>query len=450
MIDYLRRLVVRNLCSPYGLAVVPYLIFLVAWVFPPDIYSYYIHEQDLMYLNPAVLAYFTACVAAFLLGVRIVDHFSPVASVTSTPKIQLRSGSQLLYLCTPMVLAAIPCFVFMMLIASAMNFVALIMTQQGDVMKQANNGSSSTALWGSGLFLLTGALWWAGFRASQLRLTGVKRRVFRLVFAACLGVDILTCLATFDRTNLMPLLAGCTVVYLFFATRGKVKLARLATLSFGSAFAIFVAFVGLQFARGASRLDAFITSILGYTLVSYNRMAAMVLGVMHYQYEGKGAYVIAFLLQNDRLSPIRDRMGLPTAYEVWASEFPSLSASGLNPYFNWLGVFGYLFSDLGWWTPLYMLAAGLIAGYLWSRFRMGKTFALVCYPWMAFWILFWFGWNLLLDARGIVLIEAGILFMVYDRIFLRRVRESSQAGIVPRQQWDAVGPVATTRFGGPF
>jgi hypothetical protein len=213
---------------------------------------------------------------------------------------------------------------------------------------------------------------------------------------------------------------------------------------------IVASFLGLQFARGASRLDAFLSSILGYTIVSYNRMAALIVGALHYTYEGKGAYVVAFLLQNDRLSGIRDRMGLPPAYGLWLSEFPSLSASGLNDSYNWSSVFGYLFSDLGWWTPVYMFAAGLLAGCLWSRFRAGTTIGIVLYPWMAFWILFWFGWNLLLDARGVVLIETGILLVVYDKLFLCPAPETPQPRTSPNSAWDPVCAVATTHRGGFF
>ncbi len=451
MIGYLRRLTIRNLCSPYGIAVVPYCVFLFAWVFPPNLYSYYVHEPDLMFLNPAALLFYTACVSGFLIGVRAILQFTPGVSPTEAPAIQLRSNSPLLYLTVPLIVAAVPCFILMLLIGSGLNFVSLILTQQGDVMKMANNGGGGSALWGSGLFLLTGCLWWAGYRAIQLQLGRTKRRIFLFVYVVCLGVDILTCLASFDRTNLMPLLTGCIIVYLFLKTRrANVKLTRLAAIGFGSTFVIFASFLGLQFARGASRLDAFITSMLGYTIVSYNRMAAMIGGAMHYPFEGKGAYVVAFLLENGRLSDLRDRMGLPTSYGLWLSEFPSLRASGLNLSYNWSSVFGYLFSDLGWWTPVYMFAAGLIAGYLWSRFRAGSTFGIACYPWIAFWILFWFGWNLLFDARGVVLMETGILLTIYDKLLLRRVRLVKKVSTAPVSAWVPIRPANTHRLGGGF
>ncbi len=452
MTGYLRRFIVRYVLSPYGIALVPYCVFLFAWNFPPNTYTYYIHEPDLLYHNPESLLFYTACLLAFLIGVWVVGCFDSIASATAVPVIRLRAGSPLLYLAVPLLLAAIPCLIFMMLVGASMNVVALILSQQGDVMKNANVGGAGSGFWGSGLFLLTGVLWWAGYRASQLQLKGTSKRIFYAVFTGCFLVDLLTCLATFDRTNLMPLLAGSTIVFLFFKTRAEnVKLGRLALIASCAAVLILGAFLALQFARGASRADAFITSMLGYTIVSYNRMAALVLGVMHYVYQGKGAYVVAFFLENGRFAGMRSGMGLPTSYGLWLSEFPSLSAAGLNSSYNWASVLGYVFSDLGWWTPLYIFGTGLFAGYLWSRFRAGSPFGIVFYPWLAFWILFWFGWNLLFDARGVVLIETAVLLAIYDRFCLRRGREVPQVEepvLVPRSPWQLPRPVASLQRGG--
>ena len=122
----MRRFVLPYLLSPYGLAVVPSCVFLIAWTFPPDVYSHYIREPDLMYLNPLVLVFFIACVAAFLLGVRVIGQFDPTASTLSVPKLQLRSGSRLLYLLVPLFLAAGPCLVYMLVIGGMSNFGSLI------------------------------------------------------------------------------------------------------------------------------------------------------------------------------------------------------------------------------------------------------------------------------------------------------------------------------------
>ncbi len=454
MIAYFRQLVLRHLVSPYGIAIIPYAFFLFAWNFPPNVYTHYVREPDLMYHNPTVLLFYTVCVVAFLLGARIAPQVRAIASSDiSSPRIRLRFGSPLVYVLVPLLVAAIPCLIFVGLIAASNNFVTLLLSQQGDAIKQVNQTGSlgGSDFWGSSLFLLTGVLWWSAFRASQLELAGAARRLFGAVFAAAFVIDVLACLGTFDRTNLMPLLAGLIVIYLFFKTRASdVKLAKLVMIVLASVLGILAVFIALQLARSASHLDALISSVLGYTIASHNRLAALITGVMHYVYQGKGAYLVAFITQNDRFSGLRDQMGLPNFFVLWLSEFGSLSASGLNSSYNWAGVLGYLFSDLGWWTPVYMAVTGIFAGALWSRFRAGMTIGLVVYPWLAFWILFWFGWNLLFDARAVVLLETSLLLFLYDKVYLYRASEAKRSVIVSKSSWDPVQTVRTSDRGGLF
>jgi hypothetical protein len=456
MTGYLKRWLVLNLLSPYGMAVVPYCVFMIAWLFPPNLYSFYVREPNMMHLQPVVWLFYTLCVVGFLLGVWAAGVYAPSQPPDSVPKVRVRSLSPFMYLAVPLVIAAALCFMYMMLLGARLNLISMLTSQQGDAVKAANmggagGGGSDSGRWAGSLFLMTSVLWWAAYRSSQLKLKGTAKKLFYVIFVPAAGIDIVTCIATFDRTNLMPVVAGLAVIYLFMKTRTpKVKLGRLALTGFGSIFTVLGAFLVLQFTRGASRVDAFITSIMGYTIVSYNHMAAMVLGALHYAYEGRGAYVVAFLTENDRLAGIRGRMNLPTSYGIWLTEFPSVLAAGLNSSYNWAGVFGYIYSDIGWWTPLYMFFAGLLAGFLWSKFKAGHTIALVMYPWLCFWILFWFGWNLLLDARCVMLFESAILLLIYDTVFLRRVREAPALRPVPTPTWGPVGAVVTTHRGGTF
>ena len=59
----------RNLASPYSLALFSYLFFLFSWLFPGSIYSDYLNEPDLLFLNYRTLAFFSCCVFAFIAGV---------------------------------------------------------------------------------------------------------------------------------------------------------------------------------------------------------------------------------------------------------------------------------------------------------------------------------------------------------------------------------------------
>ena len=72
-----RELVIRNIVSPYGLAMISYTFFLFACIIPPSIYSHYMMEPDLMFLDPATILLYTLCVGAFAAGVYLVGWVYP-------------------------------------------------------------------------------------------------------------------------------------------------------------------------------------------------------------------------------------------------------------------------------------------------------------------------------------------------------------------------------------
>jgi hypothetical protein len=424
MLGYVKRTVIRSMASPYGLAMLSYCLFLFAWLFPPALYTEYLREPDLMFLNPITLAYFSACVAAFCLGVRLSRFFrSPTGTSATT---YVTAGHPLLYLIGPLFLAACFCSVYLILLGGKINFVSLLASQHGDAIKVANEMGKEMGRWDESLPLLTAVLWWSLFRARQLRLRGAIKKVFYLIFFPSIGVGVLTCLATVDRTSLMPIILGCLVIALYYKSRGtNVRLGNLLLTGLASATGVTAIFLLFSFLRGALAIDVLMTSVLGYTIVSYNRLTGLLLGVMHYAYEGRGVYLSRYVLEDAKLNSVLhliDRFGWPNGLTLWQSEFMSTSASGLNASFIWSGTFGYIYSDLGWWAPLYVFLVGVLAGYLWARFTAGKTVGVVLYPWVGFWILTWFSTNSIFGSNFIRYIEFAVVLSFYDWVFLRKAR----------------------------
>jgi hypothetical protein len=60
-----------------------------------------------------------------------------------------------------------------------------------------------------------------------------------------------------------------------------------------------------------------------------------------------------------------------------------------------------------------------------------KTFAIVLYPWCAFCILFWAGYNVMFDGRITELVKMAVALTVYDKFMLRQVHhaEDVQASV---------------------
>ena len=426
MIKYLKRVVITNIVSPYGLAMVSYCIFLFAWVFPSDIYTEYIHERDLMFLDPLSLAFYTGCVAAFLLGVR-ASRLVVNQGRNSAAAIAVRSP--LLYLAIPLVISLVWCSIYLKMLGGKLEFVALLLSQQGESIKAAGQfGQLNVGIWSSGLFMLTAVLWWSSVRAHQLVLRGIAKHTFRILFLAGVFLDVVTCVATVDRTNLMPLVAGLSVIYLFGKTVSKnIKILRLVAFGVSSAVGVIAVFLAVSFLRGTIAVKGLMMLLLGYTIVSYNRMAALLLGVMSDNYQGRGVYLFPILRENDTLNRFfhfNDRFDWPSGWGLWSSAFTSVASAGLNPGFNFYSVFGALYSDLGWLTLAYLFVVGVLVGYVWLKFRAGKTFAIVLYPWCAFCVLFWTGYNVMFDGRVAELLKMAVVLTVYDKLTIRQIHQS--------------------------
>jgi hypothetical protein len=422
MLSYLRRLFVRNAASPTLIALGSCTVFVFAWVFPPDVYSGYLGEPDWVFLNPVSLFYFGLCVTGFFCGVHFSRYMKGAAYSGAPP--QISSGSPLSYLALPLVTLTVLCSIYLLLLGARIDFVSMLASQQGSSLKMADeNGTGVANRWQMVHVFLTAVLGWAQYRALQLNLRNVKKACFWILFAIGWLVDAATAVALVDRTQLMPLMASTILVAIFFGTRGwRVRPLRVAVFALVSVVALVGVFLLLSFLRGSLLIGSLMTSLLGYTIVSYNRMTALIMGAMHYGYEGSGVYLVPLLSNSEglnKLIPFKDTFDWPSARELWRTEFASVAQSGLNGSYIWSSIFGYLYSDIGWLTPFYMFLYGLFCCYFWIKFKTGKALGLVIYPWVAFGILFWIGVNLLSYDRLLNYIEMGLLLTWYDSSWIR-------------------------------
>ena len=231
---------------------------------------------------------------------------------------------------------------------------------------------------------------------------------------------------TVGRTELLPLVVGtCLISWILRARKGR--LGRTAVLWSGlfavaSVLGLFILFSVL---RGVDDSHDATAELIAYTIASYNRLSALLSGVLRYPYGGSGIYISPFASYNSslhRIIPLGEMLHWHSYQEVWLSEFAAQSQAGLNINAIWAGAFGYLYSDLGWGTPLFIVLYGILAGGLWRSIRRGGLLGVVMYPWCAFCILFWHGTNLLLDVKFVVLLVVCGGLAVYERSTMRPQR----------------------------
>lgn len=411
---------VDHLASPYGLALFSYLVFLFSCLIPPSTYTSFMHEPDFMFLDLPTILFYTLCVVAFLIGVWIWQclfpvHPSPEESITVR-------ASPVLFIGLPLAVAiALSMLSNYLLLRANPNILLLLIAQQGQELKGADVlNDQGTMIYAAPI--LNGILWWSSFRLTQMKVSGMKRRLLWLGIALGVVASLLSATLKLSRANLMVVACGLAVLYVH-------RKASLGKLSTGSALRLILAFplaIALLFGsfallRGSEELDVVANQLAGYSIASYNRLAAVVNGQLQYPYSGTGKTLFSAITTSKAIAkvlPFRDAMNLPDAAELFGGDFSAVSRAGLNPVLVWSGAFGYIFSDLGWYSPWFLLGYGLFYGYVWQSLRKRSLVGILIYPWAAFSIFFWIGGNYLTDSSVIYLALCGFILWAYERKLL--------------------------------
>jgi hypothetical protein len=416
-----RPLLLNHIVSPYGLSIFSILVFLVAWIFPPQLYSYLIDEPDLMFLDIETLLFFLICIAGFWLGLLLFDFIFPAPSLAeSAPRPSPLRGFFLLF---PLIVTTGLTSLEAFLIAKGSpNLLVLLLAQQGDAVKATAQEIQIGPL-GMAEFLHIGVLWWTFWKLSNCRQSRGWRFVSWSLFVIGLLVKISLSVLKLSRADIMPVLGGLVVMYLFCKIQRKAipvtRLLQSLVLFTVSGAALFVAF---GFLRGSADLTSGVAGFVGYTCASYNRLTALLRGTMHYPYGGHGVYLSNYLAYDNRINaivPLRRIFGWPDFLELWNSEFLAPQLAGLSPALIWSGAFGYLFADFGWATPAILMFYGVLYAWVWSRAKGSTALGLALYPWFAYAELSWFSVNILFDSRLFLLSITGISLMVYENTVSR-------------------------------
>jgi hypothetical protein len=410
--------ILRHVFSPYGLAIISYLFFLFGWSFPPRLYSGYMSEPDLMFLDSATVAFFSLCILSFLSGVAYIDFVLPRKDFVLR-KIETNISS-FKFLSIPVVIALAFCIAScILLLKKYPSLILAVISQMGSAIKESDIGLHSPL--GLSNTWLMGILWWAIWRCNKVAEKKWSNYVLKFLFLAALAACTFSATLKVSRGELMPLLIGTSVIcVLAKEAKGTLTNRYIATYGIVLFCGLTMIFVLFSFVRGNT--DAFWGDLISYTMASYNRLSALIHHKFSFPYAGRGFYLCSFLQSNNMLNsviPLRKIFGWPDFMTFWQSEFNAVSSSGLNGNLIWSGTFGYIFSEVGWFSPLFVFMYGLLYGYVWRLLKRGNTFGIVLYPWFAFCILFWFGTNYLFDNKCLVLFLDALLLLLYERTVRR-------------------------------
>jgi hypothetical protein len=422
------RKLLTHIASPYGLAIISYAFFLFACVIPPSVYSHYMAEPDLMFLDPVTILFYTLCVASFLAGACAVKWLLPSSFVDRRFETRI----------SPAVFLMIPLTIGIMLTGLSVFFllefnpdiIAFLLTQQGAEVKEAV-ASEIASSFNLAPLMLTGIIWWAFWRSSDLDLRGWRSRLVKSVLAVAILWVIAAATLILSRDILISIACGLAVLYVIRRDAKKPVSFRFV-FGVGAAIAVCVAvlFFGIAFLRGVDSWDDQVHTLIGYTAASYNRLAAVVNGNLRYPFADRGLYLSSFVAFNhtwNQLVPLGRLMNWPSQLEVWGAEFGAVTRAGLDGTLIWSGAFGYIFSDLGWFSFPFIFGYGILYGLAWNWIKRGKVLGVVLYPAFAYCALLWVAANSLLDSQRAVLLVAALILAGYERLFVGSTRNEFAA-----------------------
>jgi hypothetical protein len=422
------RKLLTHIASPCGLATISYAFFLFACLIPPSVYSHYMMEPDLMFLDPVTILFYTLCVASFLAGAWAVQWLLPSSFVSRRFETRI----------SPTVFLMIPLTIGIMLTALSVFFllefnpdiIAFLLTQQGAEVKEAV-ASEIASSFNLAPLMLTGIIWWAFWRSSDLDLRGWRSRLVKSVLVVAILCVIAAATLILSRDILISIACGLAVLYVI-RRDAKKPVSFGFVFGVGAAIAICVAvlFFGIAFLRGVDSWDDQVHTLIGYTAASYNRLAAVVNGNLRYPFADRGLYLSSFVAFNhtlNQLVPLGRLMNWPSQLEVWGAEFGAVTRAGLDGTLIWSGAFGYIFSDLAWFSFPFIFGYGILYGLAWNWIKRGKVLGVVLYPAFAYCALLWVAANSLLDSQRAVLLVAALILAGYERVFVGSTRNQLAA-----------------------
>lgn len=403
----------RFLISPLFAVFISSVVFFIAWCFPNDIYVSLVNERNYINFDQLSLLFYIVNILFFLLGYSILKDRVKERKVVYNSVLSVS-----LYLAFPLLISLVLSVTSITLLIKQNPFILQYLIA-GDGFNIKRELDLKNTIAQAAQFSISIVLW-ALFVYNNIKeqMSTSGRVVIKLLIHILFLVCLLNAVFKMARFEIIPLILGYMVIFINYKYKSKsnYQLLQYLFLFFIVVVALFSIFAIL---RGGSSAEAIIASILGYTITSYNHMAALLNGALHYFDPGLGYYIATFLsyipLVGDSFTT--NVLGWASPEYVRLQEFNDSSQGGLNDKFIWLTTFGYVWVSLKYLTPLFMFFYGFFAKIAWLSFKNNFLWGVFLYPWVFFSIIFWLGSNIVIQQPLISVISAFVFIKMYDLVF---------------------------------
>ncbi|BBN96264.1 hypothetical protein DEIGR_100282 [Deinococcus grandis] len=417
----------RTLFSPSVVALVISLVGLAFTFFPPDVYEEILYEKNFMFLNAKLILYVLCCLIMFIIGTFIFSK--KYINITTKNSLYSSDSKEMFFVVSIFV-------IIVLVIRTITMFRGLGIDSLSDILRP-----------GMGLSITEYRIKFDSIMSSSIlswiRPFSLIASIYLVSKAYRMGSKYYTMPIITSLLNLMYAYISQTrgemilFVGIMFITIINLKLSfkKIKVYQFYAYLLLIIlvsvfAFVVIDVNRGgmlAGRQGLSYT-LVGYFISEFNRLALILDGKLRLPGAGEQAYAFYNVLY----PPFSSRIELlnfgnwlgftaPGEQSVWSSSFNSVKVAKLDENFNWFTIYGSVYSDLGWLSPIWFLGYGILSGFFWNLYRKGELLGIYVYPWFWISIITWWGaFNVLISSPDTTwIIIFSLAFMLIERIQIK-------------------------------
>ncbi|ULH15298.1 oligosaccharide repeat unit polymerase [Deinococcus sp. KNUC1210] len=371
--------------SPWFIGSLMGIVSLGFYLIPNKIYSYYIREPADLYLNYKAMIYISLSTIAFTVFGKIGFRIRNPKVISNNKVSAFTIGN----ITTVIIVLLVINLLYVIYTIGPSNILAIYAngdSQNGNYFKlQLSQAISNGKLgWISDLSiaLIVWSFW---------TILGQRNRMLYLKIIISILLYSVNSIISVSRDNIISLVVMLICVYLGYVIRnGKLNFRKIFLIA-----STFIVFFGATFSLIGLARSSNITSVsyeitkqfMGYFPASYNRFAYVLDNRLEYPNSGWGYYSTQFIWDVPFISGGLDiygfgrDLGIPlpkSSQENWRNQFVAVQQSGLNPSYIWTTIFGFTFSDFGYFGIMYFIIYGFISGIVFREFKRGDLLVLSC------------------------------------------------------------------------
>lgn len=416
------------LLSPWNMSFILGSLSICFYFIPNQIYQNYVKENANLFLNLKAVFFIFVCSTSFSLSSFVAYKIL----VSKRVKVKTIYNPAFVPIQIIIFLLTIINIAYLALTLGFSNLLSVYSsgdTSNGNYLKlQLSEAISNGKLGWIGDLCIALIVWsfWVALRSG-------KKRAFSLLIPNIL-LSVIVSLISVSRDSVISLVVMLSCIYIqFLISRNMLSIKRVAIVlvSFFALFASTFTLVGLARSSNFESASFEVTKqFMGYFPASYNRLAFVLDGDLKYPDSGWGYYSTQLIWDVPLLSgalgiySFAREIGLPlpvSSQDNYQRQFTSVKESGLDPSYIWSTIFGFTYSDFGYFAIFYFLIYGVLSGAVYSLFRVGNNFAIIVYPFILASIVKWPS-IVSFSQRGLIIFIAAWLIVTFINNLLSEKR----------------------------